>query len=106
MRKAVIDGSNTGGFQRTSLVGTHGVIELNGKKIGVPTICVEEDSGKIIERKNDHVTYNLSRLGIPLIELATDPDINHPEEAKLVAAKIGMILRSTGKVKRGLGTIR
>lgn len=106
MRKAVIDGSNTGGFQRTSLVSMNGVLKVNGKKIGVDSICIEEDSAKIVERKNDKVTYNLSRLGIPLIELATDPDITTPEEAREVAAMIGMILRSTGKVKRGIGTIR
>lgn len=106
MRKNVIDGSNTSGFQRTSLVATDGTLEIDGKKIGVPTICVEEDSAKIVERKNNSDIYNLSRLGIPLIELATDPDIRSAEEAKKVAATIGMILRSTGKAKRGLGTIR
>ncbi|OVE74794.1 glutamyl-tRNA(Gln) amidotransferase subunit E, partial [archaeon D22] len=106
MRKTVVDGSNTGGFQRTSLVGMNGKIELDNKKIGIQTICVEEDSAKIVERKTDFDIYNLSRLGIPLIEIATDPDITSAEQAKEVAAMLGMILRSTGKVKRGLGTIR
>lgn len=106
MRKTVVDGSNTSGFQRTSLVGQDGYLEVNGKRIGVPTICIEEDSAKIVKREKNYDIYNLSRLGIPLIELATDPQINHPKEAQEVAALIGMILRSTGKVKRGLGTIR
>ncbi|PLW80328.1 Glu-tRNA(Gln) amidotransferase GatDE subunit E [Candidatus Woesearchaeota archaeon] len=106
MRKTVVDGSNTSGFQRTSLVGQYGYLTVNNKRIGVPTICIEEDSAKIVSRNKNYDVYNLSRLGIPLIELATDPDINHPEEAKEVASMIGMILRSTGKVKRGLGTIR
>jgi glutamyl-tRNA(Gln) amidotransferase subunit E len=106
MRKTVVDGSNTTGFQRTALIAMNGFLEVNGKKVGIESICLEEDSAKVVERKKDHDVYNLSRLGIPLIEIATDPSIDSPEMAKEVAQKIGMILRSTGKVKRGLGTIR
>jgi len=106
MRKTVIDGSNTSGFQRTMLIGMNGFLEVNGKRIGVDTICLEEEACQIIERKKEYDIYNLSRLGIPLIEVATKPDIKAPEEAKEVAAKIGMILRSTGACKRGIGTIR
>lgn len=108
MRKTVVDGSNTSGFQRTCLVGRHGNLKTEFGNVGVPTISIEEDSAKIVERDDDEntITYNLSRLGIPLIEIGTDPDITSPEMAKYVAAKLGMILRSTGSVKRGLGTIR
>ncbi len=106
MRKTVVDGSNTTGFQRTSLVAQNGFIDVDGRKIGVDTICLEEDSAKIVERKGDFDVYDLSRLGVPLIEIATDASIDSPELAQKVAEKIGMILRSTGKVKRGLGTIR
>ncbi len=106
MRKTVVDGSNTTGFQRTSLVAQNGFIEVDGRKIGIDTICLEEDSAKIVERKGDFDVYDLSRLGIPLIEIATDASIDSPERAQKVAEKIGMVLRSTGKVKRGLGTIR
>jgi glutamyl-tRNA(Gln) amidotransferase subunit E len=102
MRKIVIDGSNTSGFQRTALVALNGKLD----NIGIETICIEEDSAKIVERQQDKDIYDLSRLGVPLIEIATAPDIRTPEEAKDIAKKIGMILRSTGKVKRGLGTIR
>lgn len=104
MRKTVIDGSNTSGFQRTSLIGIGGSI-LNGR-VGVESVCLEEDSCKIIEKFSTHNVYNLSRLGIPLIEIATAPDITTPEMAKEVASELGMLLRSTGRVKRGLGTIR
>ncbi len=108
MRKTVVDGSNTSGFQRTSLVARNGSIKLNHGSIGVPTISLEEDSAKIVRRSDDGqtITYNLSRLGIPLIEIGTKPDITTPAMAKEVAEKLGMMLRSTGKVKRGLGTIR
>ena len=106
MRKTVVDGSNTSGFQRTGLIARNGFLELLSGKIEVSTVCVEEDSAKIVEREQDYDVYNLSRLGIPLIEIATGPDIKDPEQLKETAEYIGMVLRSTGKVKRGLGTIR
>jgi len=106
MRKTVIDGSNTSGFQRTMLVATDGHVESGSKRIGIPTICLEEDAARIIKKEGDKTWYRLDRLGIPLVEIGTGPDISSPQEAKDVAEKIGMLLRATGKVKRGLGTIR
>jgi Glu-tRNA(Gln) amidotransferase subunit E-like FAD-binding protein len=106
MRKTVIDGSNTSGFQRTMLIGMNGELDVNGKKIGIESVCLEEEACQIVERKKDHDIYNLSRLGIPLLEIATAPDIRTPDEARETAAKIGMLLRSTGACKRGIGSIR
>ncbi|MDD5086830.1 MAG: Glu-tRNA(Gln) amidotransferase subunit GatE [Candidatus Nanoarchaeia archaeon] len=106
MRKTVIDGSNTSGFQRTALIATDGFVETSKGKVKIDTICLEEEAAKIVKRGEKQDTYNLSRLGIPLIEIATAPDIKNPEHCKETAEKIGMTLRSTGKVKRGLGTIR
>jgi glutamyl-tRNA(Gln) amidotransferase subunit E len=106
MRKIVIDGSNTSGFQRTLLLATNGVLQVEGKQYGIPTICLEEDAARIIETRGEEKVYRLDRLGIPLIEVATDPDIRTPEEARDIALAIGQVLRATGKVKRGLGTIR
>ncbi len=104
MRKTVVDGSNTSGFQRTALVALGG--RLLEEPVRIQTICLEEDAAKIVARKRDEDVYNLSRLGIPLIEIATEPDITAPEQAQRAAAEIGMLLRSTGKCRRGLGTIR
>ncbi len=106
MRKTVADGSNTAGFQRTALIGLNGEIQTNEGKIKIETICIEEDSAKDIEKKDDYRILGLDRLGIPLVEIATDASIKTPEQAKEAAAYLGMILRSTGKAKRGLGTIR
>lgn len=105
MRKIVIDGSNTTGFQRTALVAFDGFIEA-GDRVRIATLCLEEEACRKIEDRGDSVVYSLDRLGIPLVEIGTYPDIKTPKQAKEVAAKLGMILRSTGKVKRGLGTIR
>ena len=105
MRKIVIDGSNTSGFQRTALIATQGEIEVDGINIPIETICLEEDSAKIIDRADNFDIYHLGRLGIPLIEIATAPAITNPAQLKRVAEEIGLLLRSTN-VKRGLGTIR
>jgi glutamyl-tRNA(Gln) amidotransferase subunit E len=106
MRKVVIDGSNTSGFQRTALLATGGVLTIEGKEYGIPSICLEEDAARIVETRGEEKVYRLDRLGIPLLEIATDPDITSPQEARMVAETLGQILRATGKVKRGLGTIR
>ncbi len=106
MRKIVIDGSNTTGFQRTCVVALGGEVEVNGKKIPIQTITLEEDAARIIEQKPHEVHYDLRRLGIPLIEVSTAPVITSPREAYRVAYAIGRILRATRKVKRGIGTVR
>ncbi len=107
MRKTIIDGSAVSGFQRTALVAINGMIKVDSKNIGIQTISLEEESARIIERQDTkRASYGLDRLGIPLIEIATAPDIDSPELAKKTALEIGEILRNTGKVQRGIGTIR
>lgn len=106
MRKTVIDGSNTAGFQRTILIATNGHIDINGAEISLQTICLEEDAARKIDETADFVKYRLDRLGIPLLEIATSPDFNDAQTPTIAAEKIGQILRATGKVKRGIGTIR
>ncbi len=106
MRKMVIDGSNTTGFQRTAIVGFNGHIDTSKGRITIPLIAIEEESAGIVEMKNEKTVYRLDRLGIPLVEISTDPTIKDGEHLREVAEKIGLILRATGKVARGLGTIR
>jgi glutamyl-tRNA(Gln) amidotransferase subunit E len=106
MRKIVVDGSNTTGFQRTSFVASGGYMDTPSGRVGIDTLCLEEDAASKVETKDDMVVYSLDRLGIPLIEIATAPDIRTPRQARDVALQIGTTLRALGKVKRGLGTIR
>ena len=107
MRKTVIDGSNTSGFQRTSLVATGGTVEpANGPAVGIWTVAVEEDSARKVDDLDGRVTYTLDRLGVPLIEVATGPDIVDPKHAQETARRLGALLRTTGRVRRGLGSIR
>ncbi len=106
MRKIVIDGSNTAGFQRTALIALSGSIQVNGKAIGIASVCLEEDAARPVGKAEGEVTYRLDRLGIPLVEIATAPDIQSPEEARVVAEHLGSLLRATRRVLRGIGTIR
>ncbi|MCC6042401.1 MAG: Glu-tRNA(Gln) amidotransferase subunit GatE, partial [Candidatus Verstraetearchaeota archaeon] len=109
MRKVVIDGSNTTGFQRTAVVavgGPESVIQDPEGPVHIQTICLEEDAARKISESEDKVVFKLDRLGIPLIEVSTAPEIKTPEQAQRVALKIGQLFRILGKVKRGIGTIR
>ena len=106
MRKIVIDGSNTGGFQRTAVVGLGGSIDVGGEKVGVQSVTLEEDAARILGEDSTSRHFALDRLGVPLVEVALDPVRGDPELVGRVALYLGRVLRSTGKVARGLGTIR
>ena len=108
MRKTVIDGSNTTGFQRTCIIASDGWIKVGEKTITIQATSLEEDAARKTGTETDGKTirYRIDRLGIPLIEVTTGPEIHSPIEAQEVASAIGRILRDTGKVIRGIGTIR
>ncbi len=106
MRKGVVDGSDPSAFQRTMLCGYGGEMEVNGKKISIPSIFLEEESSGIVAGSQTKVIYEVDRLGIPLIEVDTDPVIETPQDAKAVAMRIGLLLRLTGRAQRGIGSIR
>ncbi len=106
MRKTVIDGSNTTGFQRTMLISQGGFFDTGEIKIGVQSICLEEDAAKNLGDEGSVRKFGLERLGVPLVEIATEPFEVELTEIKKIALSLGRILRSTKKVKRGLGSIR
>ncbi|MER3601510.1 MAG: Glu-tRNA(Gln) amidotransferase GatDE subunit E [Nitrososphaerota archaeon] len=106
MRKIVIDGSNTTGFQRTAVIALGGWFEHAGRRIGVQTITLEEDSARLVEAGEGYRTFNLDRLGLPLVEVSLEPISGPPALVQEVALALGRILRSTRRVARGLGTIR
>ena len=106
MRKTVIDGSNTTGFQRTCVVALNGEFDIKGKKVPIQHVSLEEDAARKMREEGQIIRYRIDRLGIPLIEVTTAPVIYSPQEAEETALTIGRILRATRKVRRGLGTIR
>lgn len=105
MRKQVIDGSNTSGFQRTGLLATDGYLDTPYGEVKIETLGLEEDAARRVDSEGPYTEFRLDRLGIPLAEITTDPSVHNPDAMQHVAYMIGQVLRST-KVKRGLGTIR
>jgi glutamyl-tRNA(Gln) amidotransferase subunit E len=110
MRKTVVDGSNTSGFQRTTLIATGGAVQTNLAPVGISLLTLEEDSARKLDTVSgsggEVVTYTLDRLGVPLIEIATEPEILSPIHAQETSKALGQLLRDTRRVRRGLGTIR
>ncbi len=106
MRKMVIDGSNTSGFQRTMLVSQGGTLRAGGLEVGVQSVCLEEDAARLIGDRGEFREYGLDRLGVPLVEITLDPIEATPKKIRQVALDLGRMLRATKKVGRGLGSIR
>ena len=105
MRKTIVDGSNTTGFQRTAILALNGEFKFKDKKIKVDTISIEEDSARKETENRTETTYFLDRIGIPLIEIATGVIDTNENEAKEIAMQFGKFTRLFN-VKRGIGTIR
>ncbi len=106
-RKNYVDGSVPAGFQRTIEIGQNGKLLLkSGKEIGIENIFLEEDAARRIKTEGKISFFRVDRLGVPLNEITTAPEIHTPEEAKDAAYRIGLLLRSANKVKRVIGSTR
>ena len=107
MRKIVVDGSNTSGFQRTAVIALGGELRYaKEKRVKVQSISLEEDAARTIKDEKGGRTYALDRLGTPLVEVALAPIEGSPADAEEAAKTLGKLMRSTGRVARGIGTIR
>ncbi|HPX59477.1 MAG TPA: Glu-tRNA(Gln) amidotransferase subunit GatE [Bacteroidales bacterium] len=106
IRKPYLDGSIPSGFQCTALLGIEGEIELKNKKIRLAQLSIEEDSCREISDEGHTRIFSVDRMGIPMVEIVTYPDILHPTEVMEVSNYIRFLNRSTGKVRTGIGTGR
>ncbi len=106
MRKTIVDGSLPSGFQRTMLIGMDGWLETDKGKVEIEAVTLEEDSGRLIKKDKNSVTFRLDRLGTPEVEVGTGKGIVSSEHAREVAKKIGNMIRSTGKAKIREGSVR
>ena len=105
-RKQYLDGSIPAGFQRTGIISIEGSIPLKNKTVGIIQLSMEEDSCREISDIGHERMYTTDRLGMPLIETVTYPDMKTPEEAAEAAHYIRFLNRSTGKVRTGIGAAR
>jgi len=105
-RKQYLDGSIPTGFQRTAILGVEGELPLKNKKVRVIQLSIEEDSCREISDIGHRRVYSTDRLGVPLIETVTYPDLLNPYEVKECCDYIRFLNRSTGKVRTGIGAGR
>ncbi|UCE67665.1 MAG: Glu-tRNA(Gln) amidotransferase subunit GatE [Candidatus Zixiibacteriota bacterium] len=105
-RKQYLDGSIPTGFQRTAIVGVSGWVPYKGRKINITHVCLEEDACREISDRGHEIVFRTDRLSMPLLEVITAPDMLTPTEAMEVDALLGRILKSSGLVRRGIGSVR
>ena len=105
-RKQYLDGSIPTGFQRTTIVGVEGKVPFKGRSIRIVQLGLEEDSCREVSDVGHRRTYVTDRLGMPLIETVTGPDMRTPQEAAEVGELLRRLARSTGRVRTGIGAAR
>ncbi len=105
-RKQYLDGSIPTGFQRTAIVGVNGRLPFRGREISITQVSVEEDSCREVSDRGHLIVWRTDRLGMPLIETVTGPDLRTPEEVEEAILLVGRVCRSTGHVRVGIGASR
>jgi glutamyl-tRNA(Gln) amidotransferase subunit E len=105
-RKQYLDGSIPTGFQRTTIVGVNGWIPYKDRRISIVQLGLEEDACREVSDVGHRRTYLTDRLGMPLIETVTGPDMRTPQEVADVAQICRRLVRSTGRVRTGIGAAR
>ncbi len=105
-RKQYLDGSIPTGFQRTAILGTDGAIPYRGRTVRIRQISIEEDSCREVSDRGHLRTYRTDRLGMPLIETVTDPDMTTPHEVMEVGQILRWLARVSGLVRTGPGAAR
>ncbi len=105
-RKQYLDGSIPTGFQRTAIVGVNGSIPFRGRQLSITQVTIEEDSCREVSDRGHLIVWRTDRLGMPLIETVTGPELRTPEEVEEAILLIGKVCRSTGHVRTGIGASR
>jgi glutamyl-tRNA(Gln) amidotransferase subunit E len=105
-RKQYLDGSIPTGFQRTAIVGVNGWLPFKGRKLTVTHVSVEEDSCREVSDKGHRIVWRTDRLGMPLTETVTGPELRTPQEVRDAILLCGLTARSTRRVRTGIGASR
>ncbi|GAA5347130.1 aspartyl/glutamyl-tRNA(Asn/Gln) amidotransferase subunit B [Planifilum fimeticola] len=94
-------------------IGTEGWIEIDvdgeRKRIGITRVHLEEDAGKLIHAENgDGSLVDYNRVGVPLIEIVSEPDLRSPAEARAYLEKLKAIMQycEVSDVKMEEGSLR
>ena len=79
------------------------------KRIGITRVHLEEDAGKLIHSENgDSSLVDYNRVGVPLIEIVSEPDLRSPAEARAYLEKLKAIMQycEVSDVKMEEGSLR
>ncbi|WP_281889640.1 Asp-tRNA(Asn)/Glu-tRNA(Gln) amidotransferase subunit GatB [Paenibacillus sp. YYML68] len=94
-------------------VGEHGWIEIEvggqTKRIGITRVHLEEDAGKLTHVDGGIASLvDFNRVGTPLIEIVSEPDLRSPEEARAYLEKLRAIMQycDVSDVKMEEGSLR
>jgi glutamyl-tRNA(Gln) amidotransferase subunit E len=105
-RKQYLDGSIPTGFQRTAIVGVNGTIPFKGRPLTITHVSIEEDSCREVSDRGHRIVWRTDRLGMPLTETVTGPELRTPQEVREAILLCGLVSRSTGRVRTGIGASR
>jgi glutamyl-tRNA(Gln) amidotransferase subunit E len=105
-RKQYLDGSIPTGFQRTAIIGVNGWLPFRGRRLTVTHVSVEEDSCREVSDKGHRIVWRTDRLGMPLTETVTGPELRTPDEVREAILLCGLTARSTRRVRTGIGASR
>ncbi len=105
-RKQYLDGSIPTGFQRTTILGVDGEVPFKNRTLHIIQLGLEEDSCREVSDVGHRITFRTDRLGMPLIETVTYPELTTPEEVAEAAELLSSLVRSTGHVRTGAGAAR
>lgn len=80
---------------------SNGFLEIEGKKIRITRVHIEEDPGKLIHMGGSittasYVNIDYNRAGVPLCEIVTEPDFSSPKEVRLFLDYLSMMLEYMG----------
>ena len=112
MRKQYLDGSIPTGFQRTAMVGLSGHVPFRVPDLGVDReltirqLSLEEDSCREVSDIGHRITFRTDRLGMPLTEAVTEPELVTPLEVQAAGRLLAEVSRATRRVRRGAGAAR
>ena len=105
-RKQCLDGSYPSGFQRSALLALGGEAPLAHGSAAIAQVALEEDScRKIGDRGHDRHFYT-DRLGIPLVEIVSEPMACTPWQAAELGQRIRRLTRAVPAVRCGIGAAR
>jgi len=112
MRKQYLDGSIPTGFQRTGMIAVGGAIPFRESSQGPESVLrlrqltLEEDSCREVSDIGHKIIFRTDRLGMPLIETVTEPELMTPRDVEAGGRLIAAVARASGKVRRGSGAAR